>query len=50
MRAVGPGRWTGPGSRSSPTGSQHCVVEGGQAAGDRERMRAGLEKLFLFLA
>ncbi len=30
-------------------GSQHCVAEGGQAAGDREQMRARLEKLFLFL-
>ncbi|MET8220168.1 MULTISPECIES: metal-sensitive transcriptional regulator [Streptomyces] len=32
------------------TGLQHCMAEGAQAAGDRDRMRARLEKLFLSLA
>ncbi|MFD0547871.1 metal-sensitive transcriptional regulator [Streptomyces rectiviolaceus] len=32
------------------TGLQHCMAEGGQAAGDRDEMRARLEKLFLSLA
>ncbi|GAA1672932.1 hypothetical protein GCM10009680_10840 [Streptomyces yatensis] len=32
------------------TGVRHCVAEGGQAAGDREQMRARWEKLFLSLA
>ena len=32
------------------TGLQHCMAEGGQVDGDRDRMRARLEKLFLSLA
>ncbi|MGW2241301.1 transcriptional regulator, partial [Streptomyces hirsutus] len=32
------------------TGLQHCMAEGAQAAGDRDQMRARLEKLFLSLA
>ena len=32
------------------TGLQHCMAEGGQEAGDRDQMRARLEKLFLSLA
>ena len=32
------------------TGLQHCMTDGGQAAGDRDQMRARLEKLFLSLA
>ncbi|QQC92724.1 metal-sensitive transcriptional regulator [Streptomyces alfalfae] len=32
------------------TGLQHCMAEGGLAAGDRDEMRAKLEKLFLSLA
>lgn len=32
------------------TGLQHCMTEGGQPAGDRDEMRARLEKLFLSLA
>ncbi|MFJ1900338.1 MULTISPECIES: metal-sensitive transcriptional regulator [unclassified Streptomyces] len=32
------------------TGLQQCMADGGQAAGDRDRMRARLEKLFLSLA
>ncbi|MGW3622546.1 metal-sensitive transcriptional regulator [Streptomyces sp. NPDC000880] len=32
------------------TGLEHCMAEGGQATGDREQMRARLEKLFLSLA
>jgi len=32
------------------TGLQHCMAEGGQSAGDRDEMRARLEKLFLSLA
>ncbi|WP_328404275.1 metal-sensitive transcriptional regulator [Streptomyces sp. NBC_00390] len=32
------------------TGLQHCMADGEQAAGDREQMRARLEKLFLSLA
>ncbi|MGW2639935.1 metal-sensitive transcriptional regulator [Streptomyces sp. NPDC001348] len=32
------------------TGLQHCMADSGQAAEDRERMRARLEKLFLSLA
>ncbi|MEU0397667.1 metal-sensitive transcriptional regulator [Streptomyces sp. NPDC006208] len=32
------------------TGLQHCMTDGEQAAGDREQMRARLEKLFLSLA
>ncbi|MCX4769215.1 metal-sensitive transcriptional regulator [Streptomyces sp. NBC_01260] len=32
------------------TGLQQCMADGGQAAGDRDQMRARLEKLFLSLA
>ncbi|WP_190137600.1 metal-sensitive transcriptional regulator [Streptomyces longispororuber] len=32
------------------TGLQHCMAEGGRTAGDRDEMRARLEKLFLSLA
>lgn len=32
------------------TGLQHCLTEETQQAGDRERLRARLEKLFLSLA
>jgi DNA-binding FrmR family transcriptional regulator len=32
------------------TGLQHCMAEGGQVNGDRDVMRARLEKLFLSLA
>ena len=32
------------------TGLQHCMAEEGQMDGDRDRMRARLEKLFLSLA
>ncbi|MFE6165465.1 metal-sensitive transcriptional regulator [Streptomyces sp. NPDC056486] len=32
------------------TGLQHCMAEGEQMAGDRDLMRARLEKLFLSLA
>ncbi|GCD48058.1 MULTISPECIES: metal-sensitive transcriptional regulator [Streptomyces] len=32
------------------TGLQHCMADGEQAGGDREQMRARLEKLFLSLA
>ncbi|MFF1697858.1 metal-sensitive transcriptional regulator [Streptomyces sp. NPDC058257] len=32
------------------TGLQHCMAEGERAAGDRDLMRARLEKLFLSLA
>ncbi|MFI8093595.1 metal-sensitive transcriptional regulator [Streptomyces sp. NPDC086080] len=32
------------------TGLQQCMAEGAQAAGDRDQMRARLEKLFLSLA
>ncbi|WP_371775680.1 metal-sensitive transcriptional regulator [Streptomyces sp. NBC_01438] len=32
------------------TGLQQCMADGGQTAGDRDRMRARLEKLFLSLA
>ncbi|MFF3263254.1 metal-sensitive transcriptional regulator [Streptomyces sp. NPDC002932] len=32
------------------TGLQQCMTDGGQAAGDRDQMRARLEKLFLSLA
>ncbi|MEU5715834.1 metal-sensitive transcriptional regulator [Streptomyces sp. NPDC020403] len=32
------------------TGLQQCMAEGGQAVGDRDQMRARLEKLFLSLA
>ncbi|MGV9255668.1 metal-sensitive transcriptional regulator [Streptomyces sp. NPDC003697] len=32
------------------TGLQHCMADSGQEAGDREQMRARLEKLFLSLA
>ncbi|MFG2596203.1 metal-sensitive transcriptional regulator [Streptomyces sp. NPDC048462] len=32
------------------TGLQQCMADGGQEAGDRDQMRARLEKLFLSLA
>ncbi|MFK8850689.1 metal-sensitive transcriptional regulator [Streptomyces sp. Ac-502] len=32
------------------TGLQHCMADGEQTGGDREQMRARLEKLFLSLA
>lgn len=32
------------------TGLQHCMADGEQAVGDRDQMRARLEKLFLSLA
>lgn len=32
------------------TGLQHCMTDGGKEAGDRDQMRARLEKLFLSLA
>ncbi|MEU2793295.1 metal-sensitive transcriptional regulator [Streptomyces sp. NPDC007100] len=32
------------------TGLQHCMADGTRTAGDRDRLRARLEKLFLSLA
>ncbi|WP_371530824.1 metal-sensitive transcriptional regulator [Streptomyces sp. NBC_01283] len=32
------------------TGLQHCMAEGERSTGDRDQMRARLEKLFLSLA